>query len=330
MNGSPDRDTAPLSPGSKSPPMRIGMIIEIAVRILRRRWATVLVLAVLFAGPGALLTAATGVRFNSIALDILPGIEEGMLEDVPVLTAGEVQRLGEAFLAYALATIVAGLLGSIGAVGFSAVVAADHQGRRSDLREVLLTCLRRAPSVLVFVLLTSVLIVGLAVVALLAMTLAVSLLSSGSIQRGGPGVFMALVIGVALVVALAYLTMRWALAFPIMAIEDAGWRVAWLRSWRLAGDNVWRIFVVVLFGAMATVFVAALISQLLAIVIVDLVAVGTGFDTAIAESVVIALGTVLLAPFSPVLLAVLTLDLRRRREGLVGRVVEDDPASTEL
>lgn len=295
--------------------MRIGMIIDIALRTLRRQWSTLLLLALLFAGPGALLTAAAGIRFNAIALDILPGLDEGMLDDAPLLTAGELQRLGEAFLAYAMATIVAGVLGSIGAVGFSAVVLADQRERRSDLREALLTSLRRTPSVLAFVAVTSAVVVGIAVAAVIAMSVVVSLFSGGSIQRGGPGVFLALVIGVALVVALAYLTMRWALAFPVMAFEDAGWRTALRRSWQLAGDNIWRIFVVVLFGALATVFVAALISQLLAIIIVDMVAGGAGLDVTVAESVVIALGTVLLAPLSPVLLAVLSLDLRRRHEG---------------
>jgi len=304
--------------------MPIGMIIEITLRVLRRNWSTVLLLALLFAGPGALLTAATGVRFNSVALDILPGIDEAALGNAPLLTAAEAQRLGEALLAYAAATIVAGLLASIGAVGFSTVVVAEQRGRRGDPREALRTCLRRTPSVLVFAVVTGVVIVGIAVAALLAMTLAVSVFSSGSVQRGGPGVFLALVIGVAAAVALAYLTLRWALAYPIMVIEDAGWRAALLRSWQLAGDHVWRIFVVVLFGAMATVFVAALISQLLAIIIVDLVAVSAGLDTSIAESIALALGTILLAPLSPVLLAVLSLDLRRQREGTAAQLGEGD------
>jgi hypothetical protein len=327
MNGDPGRDGAPAGPGARVVRMPIGMIVEVSLRILRRNWATVLLLALLFAGPGALLTAATGIRFNSLALDILPGIDGAVLDGAPLLTAAEVQRLGEALLAYVAATLVAGLLGSIGAVGISSVVGAEQRGQRGELREALLTCLRRTPSVLVFALLTSLVIVALAVAALVAMGLAVTLFSSGSIQRGGPGVFLALVIGVALVVALAYLTMRWALAFPIMAIEDAGWRAALVRSWRLAGDNVWRIFVVVLFGAMATVFVAALVSQLLAIVIVDLLAVNAGLDATVAESVVIALGTVLLAPLSPALLAVLSLDLRRRHDGSAARAVEGDPGS---
>lgn len=329
MNGEGDRDTAPPGPGPQRSPMRLGMVIEVTLRILRRQWSTVLVLALLFAGPGALLTAATGIRFNSVVLDVLPGIDAGVLEDAPLLTASELQRLGEAFVAYMAATLVAGLLGSIGAVGFSAVVMADYQGRRSELGETLLTCLRRSASVLAFVVVTSLLILAIAIAAIVAASAAVSLFSAGSMQRGGPGVFVALIIGVAAVVAIAYLSMRWALAFPVMAIEGAGWRVALLRSWQLAADNVWRIFGVVLFGALATVFVAALISQLLAVVIVDVVAVRAGLDATVAESVVVALGTVLLAPLSPLLLAVLTLDLRQRHPAAPPPGAANGPGSTE-
>lgn len=329
LNGGAERATPSPRPVTQPEPMRIGMVIEVALRILRRHWASVLALALLFAGPAALLTAATGMRFNSVALDIFPGIREGLLDDAPLLTAAQVERLAGALGAYLAATLVAGVLGSIGAVAFGAVVLADYSGRRSELGEALRTCLRRTPSVLAFVLVTTILVVSMAIAALVAMSLALSLSSTGAIERGGPGVFMALVIAVALVVAIAYLTVRWAMAFPAMAIEDAGWRVALARSWYLSGDNVWRVFVVVLVGGLATVFVAALISQLLAVVIVDLLAVPAGLDSTVAESVAIALGTVLLAPLSPVLLAVLCLDLRVRRDVPGTVAVEDGRAPTE-
>jgi len=116
------------------------------------------------------------------------------------------------------------------------------------------------------------------------------------------------------VLAVVYLSVRWALAFPLMAIEGSGWRAALSRSWFLSGDNVWRTLFVAAFGGIATVLGAALVSQLLAIVIVDILAASAGMDLAVAESLTIAAGTVLLAPLSPVLLAVLCLDLMVRRD----------------
>ena len=293
----------------------MGAIFEAALDVLVRRWRSLLLLALVFAGPGALLTASAGLRFNSVVLDVLPDIGDGVWTDTPMLTEAQFERLTGALAAYLVATLVAGLLGSIGAVAMSVVALAGRTGPGADLGSALRACLRRTPSVLVFMLVTGGLILAIGMAGLLAMSLSVSLLSSGPVARGGPGVFLALVIGVALVVTVAYLTVRWALAFPVMALEAAGWRTALARTWRLSRDHVWRTFVVVLTGSLATVVVAALISRLAVIVIVDLLAVPTGLDPSVAESLALAVGTVLLAPLSPLLLAVLYLDLRLRHEG---------------
>jgi hypothetical protein len=294
----------------------VGTVIEVALSTLLRRWRSVLLLALLFVGPAALLTAATGLRFNSVAMDIFPGISEGVIDDIPVLTTAQFERLAGALGAVLLATLLAGALGSIGAVGISAAILGRGSSWRADLRAALRVALRRTPSVLAFMLVTSVALVGLIVVALAAMSLAISILSSGSLTRGGPGVFVALVALVALVVAVAYLTMRWALAYPVMAMEDAGWRAAMARSWHLSADNIWRTLLVVVFGALLTLLGAASLSQLLAIVLVDGVAAEAGLDPTVIESVVVAFVTVLLAPLSPALLAVLYVDLRLRRDAV--------------
>ena len=184
----------------------------------------------------------------------------------------------------------------------SSVALADR-GSPSDLGAALRTSLRRTPAVLVFMVVTGAIVGGLSLAALLTMSLAVSLLSPGPVSRGGPGVFLALVIGVALVVALAWLTVRWALTYPVLAVEPVGWRGALARSWQLSREHVWRIFAIVLAGSLVTVVVAALVSQLAAILLVDVLAAPTGIDPDVAETLALALGTVLLAPLSPLLLA---------------------------
>ncbi len=304
--------------------MRLGMILDVGVRILRRHWSVMLVLALLFAGPGALLTAATGIRFNEVALDIFPGISDGVID--PELTIGgpELDRLLDALAPYVLASLVAGVLASLGALAFSLVVADDYHARPAELGPVLRTSLRRVPSALVFILLTSLLIVGVAVLGLLGMSLATTILPTASIGSGGPGVFIALVIGVALVVGVAYLTMRWAPAFPAMVNEDLGWRGAMSRSWYLSGDNVWRIFVIAVLAALITAVGAAVLSQLLALLLVGVLAPTLGLDELVAESVALALGTLLLAPLAPVLTAVLYFDLRARRDAAAPDLVDED------
>ncbi len=316
MSGGPEWESgAPVEPPPTGPaPMRLGTVLEVALRILRRHWALLLGLSLLFAGPGALLTAATGMRVNDVALDVFPGIGEGIIEEGAVITEAQLQSMTGALAGYIVAAIVAGVLASIGALGFSAVVAADYHARRLELGEALRTCLGRAPSALAFMLATSVLIVGLVLGGVAVVLLAVSLLPGASGGAGGPAAFGALVVVVALVVGVAYLSMRWAPAFPAMVNEGLGAREALARSWHLSADNVWRIFFIVLFGAVASGLLATLISQILGVLIVGLLAPTLGVAEPIGQSIALALGTTLLAALSPVLTAVLYFDLRARRD----------------
>lgn len=309
--GTPVPDT----PAAALPePLGLGAIFDVGIRIVRRHWAVLLGLAVLFVGPGALLTAATGMRFTDVAVDIFPTIEEGVLDSTTAVTAAQLERLIGALGAYVGATILAGVLASIGALGFSAVVGADYHHRSMSLSEALRIVVGRTPSALVFILVTSLIIIAIAVGALALIIASASILGAGTLDRGGPGVFVALIVAVALVVSVAYLTMRWAAALPVLANEGGGWRRAMTRSWHVSGDNVWRIFVVIILAALATAVLTALLSQLLAVVLIDRVAPALGLDVAVATSVVTALAAVLLAALAPVWTAVLYFDLRVRRD----------------
>jgi hypothetical protein len=209
--------------------------------------------------------------------------------------------------------MLAGLLASIGALGFSAVVAADYHARRLEPSEALLICIRRAPSALAFILATSAIIMAIIVTGTVVTLLALSVLPGGG-GGGGPGAFAALVVVVSGVAAVAYLTMRWAPAFPAMVTEGLGAREALARSWYLSTDNVGRIFIIVAFGAVATALTAGVLSQLLGVLLVGVLAPTLGLDEVVAESLALALGTVLLAALAPVLAAVLYFDLRARRD----------------
>lgn len=328
MTDGPNWEAEP-TPGTEAPvpgpkPMRFGTILDVGVRILRRRWAPLVALSLLFVGPGALLTAATGMRFNEVALDLFPGISEGVLDDGLQLDDEQLERILGALAAYLLATIMAGVLGSIGALGLSAVVAADYHAQPVRFRSALHWCLRRAPSALAFILVTTFIIIGVLLLALVAILLATTLFAAGSVGAGGPGVFLALVVLVGLVVAVVYLTMRWAPAFPVMVNEDAGWRVAWSRSWHLSGDNVWRIFLVIAFATLVSTMLAAVISQILGSLVVAALGPALGLDDVAGATVGVAIGTVLLAPVVPVMTAVLYFDLRARRDP-----VESTPPETE-
>ena len=315
MNGGPQWDPVEPAPAPTAPqPMRLGQVLEVGVRILRRNWPAMLVLALLFAGPGALLTSVLGIRFTEVAMDILPNIEEGLVDVNATITRAELDRTLEALVPYLAASMLAGVLMSIGALAFSAVVADDYHGRAPALGAALRTCLRRTPSALGFMLITTLLIVAVVLAGVVAMSVATLILPTSSIAAGGPGVFLALVMGVAMVVALVYLTMRWAPAFPAMVEEGIGAREALRRSWHLSGDNVWRIFIVLLLAALITAIGSSVLSQIFALLLVGTFAPSLGLDELVAQSIALALGSVILAPLVPVLTAVLYFDLRTRRD----------------
>jgi hypothetical protein len=300
-------------------PMPVGQVLGVGLAIVRRRWPTLLVLALLFAGPGSLLSSATGLQFLTVAGDVLkahtqPGT--GVIDPDLTLTQAELDRIVAALVPYLLGNAVAGVLLSLGALAFSAVVEADYFGRRGGTGPALRACLRRTPSALAFMALTSLLIIGIIVLGLLGTVTATAMWPSAAGSVGGPGAFLALVAIVAMAAAVAYLTMRWAPAFPVMVVEDAGWRKTLRRAWFLSGDNVLRILLVSVVGALITAVAGSVITELASILLVDLLAPNLGLDTAIASTVAGALGSTLLAPVGLVFMAVLYFDLRARRDSI--------------
>ena len=290
--------------------MRVGQVIEVGVRILRRHWRPALVLALLFAGPGALLAAATGVHFGDIVLETFPSLATGEVDTEITMSDADLERLVDALVPVLVANLIASVLMSIGALAFAAVVADDYHARPATLGKAVHACVRRAPSAIGFMLVTSLVILVVISTGLVAMSLSTIALPTASVSAGGPGVFLALVALVATVVVLVYLTMRWAPAFPAMIEEGLGARAALRRSWFLSADNVWRIFAISLLAALLTSFAGSLLSRLIAIVLT----VAFGSEGIVAETFAVALGTVFLAPLTPVLIAVLYFDLRSRRD----------------
>ncbi len=289
--------------------------MEVGIAVALRRWRTLLALALLFAGPAALLTASTGLRFDRVANDVLSDVGPEVLQGVPVLTMAQFDRLSGAFTAFLLATLLAGILGSLGAVAMSAAILGPRATWATETTSALRVALRRAPSVMAFMLVTSAIVVALALAAAAGILL-VTASSPGAVLQGGPGAFAALLIGVSLVAALAYLTMRWCVAYPVMAVEDAGWRASLSRTWSLSADNVLRSAAVVVFAALLTLVGTATLGLLLSVGAAILLGVPGDSLPLVAATLVTAAVTVLLAPLGPALVAVLYVDLRARRGSL--------------
>ncbi len=303
----------PVSQPSGPKRMRLGEVFDVGTRILRRHWAVLLLTALLFAGPGALLSSATAMRFTEVFIDLFPEFEDGALVDTGrIFTAAELERALDAVIPFLGASLVAGVLGSIGALAFSATVAEDYHARPAGAGTILRVSLRRAPSALVFMLVTGLMVVGLTVLGLLGMSVATLILPAAG--GGGPGVFLALIVAVAMVVALVYLTMRWAPAYPVMVEEDAGWREALRRSWHLSGDNVLRIFAVSAVIALMTAIISSVLGALFEAALAGFLAPTLGLDELVASTIALAVASAFVAPAMAVFTAVLYFDLRARRD----------------
>jgi hypothetical protein len=248
-------DPTPTAPA----PMGIGRVLEVGTRILRRHWAVLLAASALFIGPGSLLSTASSAGFLDTFEDVFIDPATGLLETDAAITQSELDRLVDALIPVLGASLLAGVLATVGTLAFSAVVADDYHARVPRTGSILPRTVARVPSAVAFLLVTSLVIVGIGLAGVLAMTAAaVALPGSGS---GGPGVFLALIAGVAAAGAIGYLTLRWLPAYPAMIEEDIGWRDTLRRSWYLSADNVLRLLAVFVIALLATAFLDYLLAR---------------------------------------------------------------------
>ena len=306
----------------------MGTILEAALATLRRRWRTVLLLALAFVGRPPSSRRPPASASTSVSLDVFPGISEGIIDDMPLLTAAQFERLGGAFLGLLLATLwpAAGqrrrrqhrhaVLGRAslepGAwCGRPGRPAARAQRRGLHARHAAASWASAAGA--------------------LAMTSAVSLLSSGPIDARWAGCLRGPhrrrrarrraglpddALGARL---------------PVMAMEDAGWRLALARSWELsAGQHLAHPAGRPHGQRSDGPRRRGVVSQLLAIVVVDLLAAAAGIDATVAESLVVAARDRLARAALAALLAVLYVDLRARHAtGDRPATGQDDTGQTE-
>lgn len=302
--------------------MSLGQVFDVGRRILRRHWAVLLLVSLLFVGPGALISSATALNFTDEALALFPDLDSGTIDPDLRLTSAQLERLIDALLPFLGASLLAGVLGSIGALAFSATVARDYHAQPAETATVVRAAVERTPSALVFMLVTGLLIVGLVVVGLLGMSLATLVLPGNA--TGGPGAFVALIVAVGLVVALVYVTMRLAPAYTAMVEEGAGWRAAIARAWHLSGDNVLRIFALSAVVAIITGLLSSILGALFDAGL-SLLGVSLGLDPLVTSTIALAMAAVVVAPAMPVLTAVLFFDLRARRDASTTAAAQPPP-----
>ena len=272
-------------------PLAVGEILDLAIRIYRERFASLLKAVAVVVAPVAVLRALVQV---SLAPDDDDPLFTGPVDATgePTIDAGELWSLLAGLLVVGLVSLVASQL----ATGASfKLVSGAYLDEAPDWRQSLAFATARLGS-LAWLTIVFGFLVGLGFLACIV-----------------PGV---------------YLYVAWAVAVPVLLLEDVRGRRALKRSRGLVKDRWWPTAGVLVVAFILSAIVQGVFSGLLLAVVSagdnDLVA-------AVAQAVADTAGTVLTTPFTAAVTTVVYFDLRVRKEGfdlelLARRVGVDRPS----
>jgi hypothetical protein len=300
--------------------MPITALLEVSARVIRRHAGPLLAISALFQLPSALVDAAAQQNLGRAIGQVVVGLDT----DTPQVltpTPEQARSILESLVLLAGSSIVGTLLGAIATLAFTVAVLADYHGRRPTLRGMILAALGRAIPALLAALIASLALLGVIVGAVALGAGAVTLLPAADGGVGGPGAFLAILGGVSAAILAVVVIVRLALHAAVLAGEPGGAIRALRRSWYLTGGNTWRAFAVLATVAIMLTIIGSTLLELVAIVVTDGLAAGIGLADA-SDALLAALVSTLLAPVGGVVLAVLYLDLRVRRDGW-----QPDPSS---
>lgn len=321
-----DESRDPGQGGDRPPrlePMRAMALLEVSGRVLRRHALPLLAISAMFQLPSSLVDAASQQHLaRAMAPLVVGGGTSAPTFVAP--TPDQSQTILEAFLVLAGSSLIGALLGAIATLAFTTAVLADYQGRVPTVGGMVRVALRRALPALAAGLLAALALLAVIVGAVLLATVVLAALPASGGGTGGPGAFLAIVVGVAAVVVAFVVIVRLAFPAAVIAGEGGGAVRALRRSWQLTSDNTWRVFGVLAFVALVLTIIGSTVLELLASVITDGLAAGMGLAD-VSDALLSALVSTVLAPVGGVVLAVLYLDLRVRRDAWQPSSTTDAP-----
>jgi hypothetical protein len=119
------------------------------------------------------------------------------------------------------------------------------------------------------------------------------------------------------------IAVRLTLAPPVLVVEDIRGSSALGRSWRLTEGHAWRVFGALVLAALITAIGAAIIT-----IPTELIAAMLPDDGWIVSTLGTMLATVLITPFSILIVVLLYFDLRVRKEGFDIELMAQELAAT--
>ncbi len=137
---------------------------------------------------------------------------------------------------------------------------------------------------------------------------------------GDGGIVAAVVVGVlgglALLAGSLWLTVRTLLVPPALMLEGEAFWPTVTRAWRLTRGSFWRLLGIYLLVVLLLGVLTSLISYPLSLVAVFLAAVSTTWAALVANAATLVLTSTITTAFEAVVVALLYIDVRMRREGL--------------
>lgn len=255
-------------------PLGIGETLDVAIKVYRAHFSTLVKTVGAVVAPVYVFGALVQLSLIPDTGDVVE--TDPLTGEITTVNADDVWAWVAGFLLLGLLTYLASQLAT--AAAFK-VVGASYLGEEVDWRDSLRFALRRLRSLVWLSILTA---LGLAL---------------GFLACIVPGV---------------YLYAAWAVAVPVLVLEDVRGRAALLRSRSLVEGRWWPVFgVIVLSWLLTTIVSTALSGALAGVVATSDSDVVVAFVNAIAQ----AGASVLTTPFAAAVATVLYFDLRVRKEG---------------
>jgi len=296
-------------------PLSLDRVLQLTFSLFRFRWAALIGVSAAIMLPVlliiALLQAAVGedlARLQQAQLDLAAGLPVSFEDALPL----------PAILVSYLALVLMGIAGYLALAAVIHLTAGTYAGRRVSARDALGAALGRLATLLGIAVVVMLAIFGVMLLGgVIGVGLIVASVSGGQVQPGF-AVFAGLIALVATVVAVVFLSVRW--AFPVQAamLEQTPALASLGRSWRLVSGSSWRVLGYTLVFGLLIGLIALVLDTVVAL------ALGSGFEivdgrvtfapgTYVAASLVNGLVAVLLAPITTIGLTMLYFDLRWRR-----------------
>lgn len=294
-------------------PLNLGEILDGGFRAIRANPKVMFGLSLLVLGIASVIEAVVLVVFLGQAVPVLdPALLEGSA------TASEALGVGPGSVLGLLAAAVAVFLATIILTGLLIIsVSQSVLGRVVSIGEVWTRARGRLGALVGLTVL-----IGVAATIAITLVVVVSALLIGALatalgDSAGVLVILGLLIFAAAVVATAWLSIKLALAAPVLVLERASVMTSLRRSWSLTAGHFWRIF-----GSLvlSSIIVSVISYALMVVPTLITALVATSPDAIVTATVVTTVLSVLISaattPFLAAVLALVYIDVRMRKEGL--------------